>query len=136
MKPRDLVISLVLISAIAMGIGQFYMDISDNPEYNLNLTELDSFRQLNQTLTFSEEISNQTNTALRGIPILGEAAAVLIGGLNAFTLVLNIPAYFSGMISDTIGYIGLPAWFGIMVTAIMGIILVFAILSAFLRWEV
>jgi len=134
MKPRDLLISLVLISAVAMGFGEFYMSASST--YDLNLTELDSFRQLNQTLTFSEEISNQTNTALRGIPILGEAAAVLIGGLNAFTLVLNIPAYFSGMISDTIGYIGLPVWFGIMITAIIGIILVFAILSAFLRWEV
>lgn len=144
---RALIISLVLFSAIIIGMTSFYGELT-RPEYlaayGLNSTQIDA---INPDNLASENVTNLITEkvegiedALRsrptGISTVDVAWGYINAGLSAVTLPLDAIAYFQNIITDSFQIIGIPGWFGTIIIVIITIIIVFNVLSAYMKWRI
>lgn len=139
----SLLVLILMVSIVATGLSMFYVDLADNPEYNISRTfydsqgrELQSFRQINTTLEQVEGIKDKTEQLTQTIPVVGTLIGVLVAAYDALMMVFSSFFIFQNMITDTVLILGLPEFLGLAIMGIIIIIIIFTILAAAVKWRV
>lgn len=138
-----LLVSILMVSIVATGLSMFYVDLADNPEYNISRTfydsqgrELQSFKQINTTLEQVEGIKDKTEQLTQTIPVVGTIIGVLVAAYDALMMIFSSFFIFQNMITDTILILGLPDFLGLAIMGIIIITIIFTILAAAVKWRV
>ena len=129
---KNLLIAIILFSAVLLGVGGFYANLSTN--YGTSTTDIRSLSALNQT---QEQINQIKGSIDRSEPnILSLVDILATGVFSTLKLMLAIPNIFSGIITDVAGILGLPGWvFGVFM-ALVTIYVVYAIIKAITKVDV
>lgn len=135
---KTMVIGIIVISMIVVGISTIYIDIADNYGVNVHSSNLTTYRNMNDSLDLLRDMENQTNNnILKNIPILGEIAAITMGGVTLISYILSaMPTMFGNMMADMSLIFGLPAEYGWFIQAIITAVILFALLYAMLKIRV
>ncbi len=138
-----LLVSILMVGMVATGLSMFYVDLADNPEYNISRTfydsqgrELQSFKQINATLEQVKGIKDKTEQLTQTIPVVGTLIGVLVAAYDALMMVFSSFFIFQNMITDTVVILGLPEFLGLAIMGIIIIIIIFTILAAAVKWRV
>jgi hypothetical protein len=129
---RDFVFGMLVITGVVLGFTSAWQGFSNNYAVAPITTNLDSFNQLNNTLSIANSLQNNATgiaAMLQNIPLAGDFASVLIAGTQVLTVMFQIPGIFMGMINDMGSMIGLPDWFTSILTIAVTIYVVFAIIG-------
>lgn len=129
---RDFLFAMLIISGVVLGFGSFYTDLAVRYNVPAPTTSLNSFYQINNTLSIANSLqNNQTGIAamLQNIPLAGSFAAVLIAGTQVLTVMLQIPNMFLGMVTDVGAVFGLPSWFTSIIIIAITVIVIMAIIG-------
>ncbi len=139
----SLLVAILMVSIVATGLSMFYVDLADNPEYNISRTfydsqgrELQSFKQINTTLEQVKGIKDKTEQLTQTIPVVGTLIGVLVAAYDALMMVFSSFFIFQNMITDTILILGLPDFLGLAIMGIIIITIIFTILAAAVKWRV
>jgi hypothetical protein len=129
MKPREMIISLLVISAVAIGLSSYFVSLMNSyPGIGFDNSSLSSFNQLNSTMSMLNTVeSNTTKSMDQGL--LSDIAFIIGSGINIMKFFLVIPALYSAMITSITTIIGLPSWVGLLASGIIIVYIIFAILS-------
>lgn len=134
MNISQLVIFIMVISAIATGITMFYSDLAAN--YGITINENQSLSVINRTNDITTFTSNVTSTLESGGGLLQQVyfSVGLIWGVIAQILLL--PTILVGMITDMLSFVPfVPGWFVVLITGIPVAIIIFKLVSWFTNRE-
>lgn len=144
---RSFLIGLLLFSAIVVGMSQFYTALI-TPEYleaygltaaqiaNISPEDLSSYNVTSELTNRTEAIEEALRQTPTGITAVDVAWGYINAAMSAVTLPLEAIAYFENVITTASHLIGLPDWvFGIIIT-IITVIIVFEVLSAYMKWRI
>jgi len=144
MRLRDLVIGILIFSGITVGMMIFYEETAhiyeeDYPDivgtYSTNRT----FATLGQTqeiVNLTQEMSEKLANITSKTNILTAVYDSFVLGFDFFGLLLKIPSMAIGVFKDTTEIfttIGIPPWFMGMIEGIILVVVVFTIISIFLK---
>jgi len=134
MALRNIVIGMMVFSALIVGFSAFYLDLSE--QYGKMPDDL-------STLEITEGIRKQTEEMKATIEqtekgTLGFVYLILVGVYQAALLPFNFIGLISTLIADTASSIGIPvpSWFvALLMTGTM-IYILYEIISAFMKYKV
>lgn len=144
---RSFLIGLLLFSGVIMGISVFYTDLTSSAnlasygysaEQIANMTPedlstKDVTEEINQKVS---EIENKLRRRPTGNPSVDASWDYLNAALGALTLPLAAVDLMTTMVADTSNMLGIPPWFGSLVIGIIVLVVVFELLSAYLKWRI
>lgn len=144
---RSFLIVLMLFSGVVVGMSLFYIDLTSptnlasyglTPGQIANISPDDlSSRDVSEDITTkTKEIEDALRQQPTGITAVDVAWGYINAALNAITLPFTAISLFSAMIADASVAIGLPSWVGGVVLGVIIIIMVFAVMSSYLKWPV
>ena len=144
---RSLMIALLLFSGVVVGMSIFYGDLTSSTNLasygltagqiaNISPEDLGTLGVANEITQQTKDIEDTLKQQPTGITPVDLAWGYINAGLSAITLPLNAVALFGNMINDVTGFLNLPAWVGGIVLGVISIIIVFEILSAYLKWRI
>jgi len=128
MKLTQLLIILLLMAAFASGMIGFYEGLMRTPEYNKNVTDLQSFNQTQRIYNKTWAVYDVINVTSRDAPpspidLIGVPLYLITGAYNAGMLFLEMPNLFAAMVSDIVSIVGFPEWFGLILNALLFVII-------------
>ncbi len=137
MKVSPIIISVLIVSAILMGMGSFYSDLFVNADMELNDTG-----SISKMSEMSEKIEGPVKgnaTATGGT--LEEIVYFLKAGVNSFGVLITFPAIIIEMMLDATGILGpatggFPFWFTSLLSAVIWSIFVFTLISILVKKDV
>lgn len=120
--------SVALFSAIMLGLGVGYSALANN--YGFSAEGIAAF---NQTSGLLNELKQDQQNITDNL----EATEYIVFNPGAFNAIIgfitNIPSMINGLISDTAQALGLDQWVTTIVYVILGLIVIMAIIYAFVR---
>lgn len=135
MEVRELAMAIVIMGGIISGFSGFYLSMANN--HNLDITDdLGTFNRLNEMNNLSYGIENTVFSGFKDVPILGEVAAVTVSAMNALSYIFSLPGIIIDVTTSLAGLAHLPIWIIQMVNALVFILIVFTVLSAYLKWRI
>lgn len=154
MEIRSLMIAIVVFSGVFTGMSTFYVDFI-HPEnlhsYGLNTTEVatitsyfneNNISQITETDTITDkterikEALTNTDNPYANVPLVGDVYRFLLLGYAGIQIPLESVNTFQNIASNVDLIPGIPSWIiGIIITVIL-VMIVFAVMSAFLKWKV
>lgn len=147
---RNLVIGLLLFSGVLLGMSSFYGDLTSPANlqgYNYTASEIASINPenlsnkniTNPVTAKIEQIENSLKSQQTGNTLydtVSIAWGYINAGLAAITIPLDMVALFGNMVYDTLDYLHIPFWAAGIIIAIITIVIVFEVMSAYLKWPV
>ena len=142
MNLQPILISLVLSSAIILGLYNYYGDVNTVYVTDSNITNSSSFTRFNQTFGVTNNLMNSIQSKLTDItqkgilsPIgLYDASIVFLDGIG---LVLQSPLILMNAISNILqmlpGLGGQNAWFATTISTIITIVIVTLVAALLLK---
>jgi len=139
MNVKELLISMVLFSMVMVGIAVFAGDLTDN--YSVSFSEDFSSYQsyINKTSDISEGTFGKIINATQEKNVIQVAWYSLIGTKDIMLQLISVPVMLTDITSKITGSVGLPTeigWLPAGITAIILIIVVFAIIKMIFKVEV
>ena len=131
---RELMIFMLLFSGIIIGTTIFYSDLFtryDTPAVK-NLASLNKTAQI---VAKTQQVSSQINST-NIQPSLSGILGIASGVFGAISLMLDMPNIFGNLIGDVVSIsteLFMPRWFADMIMGIVSIIIVFAIISVYMK---
>jgi hypothetical protein len=134
---RNILLGLLAFSAVITGLSVYYADVSSSSGASTHTSNLTQLSQLNsiQNATYDVEQS------LKGQQITGTfldfPLTVVSGIYNVLKLLLGgVVNIFEVFLDSVILYLHLPAWVKGLAMLAVAITVMFAIMSAALRWDI
>lgn len=132
---RNLLITLLLFSAVIIGISNFSADLAK--KYGVTIQDVSGMSSI-------EKIQNETKDleqTLRSSQITGTfldvPLTVLSGAYQVFKLILvSFTEIWSGFMHSVARYLFLPEWFISVVIAVVAITIIFEIISVISKYKV
>ena len=143
---RSLLIGLLLFSGVIVGMSIFYGDLTDDTNLaaygltagqiaNISPEDLGSMSVANEITQQTKDIEDTFKQPIGNTP-LDLAYGYINAGLNALTLPLAAVNLFSNMVADISDFLHLPAWVSGVIIGVISLIIIFEILSAYLKWRI
>jgi len=137
MKVSQLVMSLLLFSAVAVGLSSFYVDVASN--YSITESQLSDFgTTFNKYSTINEKLENMRSKLLNFQvlnPLTWGNVVTLV--IDIFSIIFDLPTIIHNLITDMVTISGfLPSWTVWLVEGVIFIIVIFAALKAINKYEV
>lgn len=143
---RALMIGLLLFSGVLVGMSTFYVDLTSSTNlaaYGLNSEQIANISpedlssrsvadDITQRTKDIEETLKQRPTGLTAVDV---AWGYINAALSAITLPLTAVSLFTNMINDVSIFLNIPSWVGGIVIGVIVIIILFEIVSAYLKWR-
>lgn len=111
MKMSELLMSLLLFSAIAVGLGTFFIGTAE--KYSVSTTQMEEFEN---TFNKYSVVSDKINTTYNAVVAVNLASPLTWGNavvviFSVITLMASVPGIFAALITDMVGYSSfIPAW--------------------------
>lgn len=146
---RQIFIALLVFSGVALSLTTFYGDMI-NPTYlaaygyndaqitgilgsNTNISRLSVISNVTLKATKLKESVEEVNPT--GLTVTDVAWGYINAAMNAVTLPLTALSLFQNMIEDASSLLGLPAYITSIIIGILVIIVLFEIISSFMKWR-
>jgi len=143
MNLTSMLVVLIAVAIITVTGVSFYGDITSHygivmpTDINGAPVNLNTFNRTAKVIALAESMEgNQTGIAavLKGIPVFGDISSITLAGVQVLTMLFEVPGMFVDMIGDTALMLGLPAWIPSLMIALVTILIIFAIVSTFVKW--
>lgn len=139
---KEIIIGMLLFTAVLVGISSFYSDLASN--YGITTTNISSIAQtqnINNMLNTTYNSATNTSTPLSKLPYVGTITDSFFSFFNAawngIFLILGIPLLAFNMITDSgtifaMSGFNIPQWFIMLLMGLMLVSIIFFVLK-FLR---
>lgn len=135
MQLRSFLITLLLFSAVIIGVSNFMVDLSNKYSHDVeDLSSLSSVERIqNETKNLEQSLRNtQITGTFLDVPL-----TVLSGVYSIFKLILvSFIEIWDGFITNISQYLMLPTWFTSILMVIIVIIIIFEVISAVTKYKV
>ena len=136
---RNLILSLVVFSAIIVGLTTFYGGLLGS--YGANVEDISYISAAgDMNAQISQYKSSVEAVRYTGNPLVDTALNLpfyIINGIwNTLLTVMNTINIFNSITADIGQIIGIPYWFEGMIIAALTIILIFELISIYMKWDV
>lgn len=136
MNSSEILMSIVLLSAVAIGMGTFF--VSTASIYSVDTTQLEDFSETFNQYDKVDVKLKQIKAAIENIDIAnpltwGNAVTLII---NIFTILFEVPGLIHVMLTETVTMSGiLPLWVVSIVELIILLLIVFGAISGINKWR-
>jgi hypothetical protein len=139
MEIRSLLISILVFSAVTIGLSNFYTELHQN--YGVASPESTAFLNATSEITeTTQEMQEKfSNSSITNIPTLGIAYTFVTASYDAVKLAFSTVNVLSTILSEIVSLplgFNIPSWFVGIVIGIVIIIVVLSAISAFTKSEV
>lgn len=144
---RSLLVGLLIFSGIMLSLSTFWGDLTTTDHlqgYGYTNDQIQSMTSINLSsksvandiTAKAEAIKTSVEQPVTGVPIIDTTYGYAKAALEAVQLPLQSIDLFTGIITDTEDSLGLPSYTSLIINSIIILIVVFAVLSAYLKWKV
>lgn len=140
-KISTIVIAMLFISAIVVGMSNFYMGLHDVYKTgDTGLTDLEYINQTDYLVERSGAADQKLDSPFTGIPVIGGIIDFFYQGMisvwNAMTIMTSTMNATYYMVEETGETVLMPDWFINFIIALISIIIVIALIAVITKREV
>lgn len=133
----DLMIGVMVVSAIIIGGGLFMVDLVEQYDVNINRSGEyfeNTYGILNDTYSTTKSVTGKMENQTGEATLVQDSAVLFWGSAK---ILLSIPALFESIFFDSLVLmnIGIPSWFTNLVIFSVTITVTLMILSALFKWR-
>ena len=144
---KSIMIGLLIFSGVVTGMSLFYGDLTDDSKLqsygytqdqidSINPEDIQSKNRINDVNQRIESMRDaMRDNPLKGVPILEQVALFAIPALQAITIPLEMVCVIENMIEESFSFLNIPPFFTDIILASITITIIFAIISAFIKWR-
>jgi len=135
----DIIMGIVIVAMFMGGLAAYFAQVNDSYDLNLSNSEFDTFNKINSIINLTEE----QGTAITGSDIDTETDSITTffkgtfnGAKRLLTAPTNIAKVGFAMVTDAFDILarfGVPVVFSFGLTAILSVIIIFALIRAVLK---
>lgn len=144
---RSLIIALLLFTGVTMGLSMFYVDLTSSTNLsaygltagqiaNITPADLSSMQTANNITQQAKDIETKLSATPTNIPAVDVSLGYITAAIEALSLPLSATSLYTNMLADATTYFGLPAWVSVIIFGIIVIVIIFEIMSAYLKWKI
>lgn len=133
-EARTFMISLLVFSGVITGMTLFYGELFNN--YGYTSQDISSLSASEELVTQAKEIETTVRTSVTRIPVVDEAIAYISAGLKSLSLIFNTVNVAQNTLIALSDILKLPGWITDIILGIMSILIIFIVISAYLRYKV
>lgn len=133
-EARTFLLAFLVFSGVIIGMTSFYGELFNN--YGYTADDISYLTVAENITTQTKDIENTLRTSWTGLPIVDETIAFISGALKAVGLMFSTVDMATITVYALSNELKLPDWVpGIIISAII-IMLVFVVISAYLKHKV